>query len=117
MHVMRICESENLSLLEKRVATAFAFTHDSFYIRRIMEADIERPKKEAERIERTDPERAHQLRQEAARLEEKKQQQRAEHMSGGAENAKFLLGQIEHPSNSGVSLMSPMPDARRASLK
>ena len=105
-NIMKIAECENLSLSERRAATAFSFTHDSFYIRRIMGAEIERLYKEARECEETDPCRAQELRREAARLEEEKKQQRTEHMVGGANNAQHLLTQLKHPFDSAALLLT-----------
>src|SRR5512133_3730944 len=38
--VMGIAECEQLALSEKRIAVAFAFTHDTFFIPRIMKSTI-----------------------------------------------------------------------------
>jgi len=80
-NVMKIAEAENLTLSEKRIATAFTFTHDSFFIPRIMEQQV----REAATSELK------------ARLEKKKEEQRLQHMRGGAENAEFLLSRLMHP--------------------
>jgi len=105
-NIMKIAECETLSLSERRVATAFAFTHDSFYIPRIMEVEIERRYNEASKCEKTDPHRAQELRREAAELEEQKKQQRTEHMVGGANNARYLLTQLKHPFALATSLLT-----------
>jgi hypothetical protein len=43
-NVMRIAESEKLSLAHRRIATAFCFVHDTCLIKRIMEIEIDRLK-------------------------------------------------------------------------
>lgn len=86
-NVMRIAEAEGLSLSEKRIATAFAFTHDSFPILRIMEQEL--------RVATDDQKKA---------LKEEKRRQRKEHMEGGAENARFLLSRLRHPGTSSALL-------------
>jgi hypothetical protein len=68
-------------LSAKRIATAFAFTHDTFFIPRITEAMIGAEK---------DPERRKALLKE-------KEAQRDRHMAGGAENAVFILKGLKHP--------------------
>jgi hypothetical protein len=77
-NVMKIAEAENLTISEKRVATAFSFFHDAFFIRRIMEEEI----RAAERAGRQE---------EAEELRRKKKRQRYDHMAGGARNAERLL--------------------------
>lgn len=74
-NVMKIAEAENLPLSDRRIATAFTFTHDSHFIPRIMEQEI--------RDAKTD--------EQKRALEEKKEDQRQEHMRKGAENAESLL--------------------------
>jgi hypothetical protein len=106
-NAMRIAESEGLTLSERRVATAFAFTHDSYPIRRIMEADIECLKSEARTCRKTDPKRAKRLLQQAAALELEKKGQRNEHMKGGADNAEWHLSKLKRPSGSDC-LFSPI---------
>ncbi len=83
-NVMRIAEAEELSLRERRIATAFCFVHDTFFIRRIMDAEIEKLRK----MGRED---------EVKELERRKKTQREDHMKGGAANARFLLPQLQDP--------------------
>ncbi len=88
-HVLKIAESEGLSLTEKRIATAFAFVHDNYYIPRIMEEEI----RECERAG---------LHDKATALSKQKTQQRIEHMQRGAVNAGTLLHQLvrgDHPAS------------------
>ena len=71
-NIMRIAEKENLDLAERRIATAFAFMHDSHRItERMMEA--EEPSADA------------------------KAKQRREHMDCGARIARSLLLSLLHP--------------------
>lgn len=105
-NIMRIAEKEKLSLSEKRIATAFAFTHDTFPIRRIMEADIEDLLKKASKVEKTDPKRAEELRRQAEALKVEKGKQRKEHMKRGAENAEFLLSRLKRPDSPDDSLFT-----------
>ena len=81
-NVMRIAEAEGLCLSDKRVATAFAFTHDTFFIRRIMDASVRQASDE-----------------EKEELQRKKKAQRIAHMEGGARNAEFLLPQLMRPDS------------------
>jgi len=88
-HVLKIAESEGLSLAEKRIAAAFAFVHDNYYIPRIMEEEI----RECERAG---------LHDKAAALSKQKTQQRIEHMQRGAVNAGSLLRELMrsgHPAS------------------
>jgi hypothetical protein len=89
-NVMKIAEGEGLTLLEKRIATAFVFTHDSFSIPRIMEQSVRDAPDEQKR-----------------RLKEEKTRQRRQHMEGGAENAKFLLNQLKRPNDPATPLFRP----------
>jgi hypothetical protein len=106
-NVMIIAEDEfrgeklqdRLSL--KRIATAFAFTHDTFFIPRITEAMIEAEK---------DPERKKAL------LKEKKAQ-RDRHMEGGAKNAVFILKGLKHPNTNAELLSEREIDACEAIIK
>lgn len=82
-NVMRIAEAEGLTLRDKRVATAFSFTHDSFFIPRIMEQSIRDATGEQKEL-----------------LERDKTRQRQEHMEGGARNAEFLLSSLKRPDAS-----------------
>jgi hypothetical protein len=106
-NIIRIAESEGLNLSDKRVAIAFAFTHDSLFIPRIMEASILAIEEEADRMASRDSRRAAELRLEAAQLREEKKLQRARHMDGGARNAGFLLNQLTHPDHPGEPLLTP----------
>ena len=81
-NVMRIAEAEGLGISDRRVATAFAFTHDSFFIRRIMDHRIRGAGDE-----------------EKEKLNEEKRKQRIAHMQGGAKNAEFLLPQLRRPDS------------------
>lgn len=90
-NIMKIAEAdEHLSLSEKRIATAFAFIHDSFPIERIMEHDIGVATEEQKKL-----------------LNEEKNRQRREHMDGGAENAKYLLTRLRNPDAPTKSLLFP----------
>ena len=93
-NVMRIAEDERLSLTDRRVATAFCFTHDNYFIKRIMEEEI-RELEAKGHFEK------------AAELTELKKRQRLEHMQKGAENAGSLLSQLKHPQSTAVSLFTP----------
>jgi hypothetical protein len=84
-NVMKIAESEDLSLSERRIATAFCFVHDTFFIKRIMEEEIRQLEQKR-------------LTEEATELIRMKKNQRVDHMKGGAENTRFLLKQIKHPT-------------------
>lgn len=88
-NIMKIAEGEGLTLSEKRIATAFAFTHDSFPILRIMEQDMRAASDEQKK-----------------RLKEQKKRQRQQHMEGGAENARFPLSRLRHPNDPATSLLS-----------
>ena len=92
--VMKIAEAEGLSLSEKRIATAFCFLHDTYYIRRIMEAEIRSLQNQG-------------CYSAAAELTVRKTTQRAHHMKGGAENAAFLLRQLKHPDTADAALFVP----------
>jgi len=88
-HVLKIAESEGLSLAEKRIAAAFAFVHDNYYIPRIMEEEIRECKRAG-------------LHDKAAALSKQKTQQRIEHMQRGAVNAGSLLRELMrsgHPAS------------------
>jgi hypothetical protein len=84
-HVMKIAEAENLTISEKRIATAFSFLHDTIFIRRIMEEEI-RAAEQAGRVE------------EAKELRIRKKRQRYDHMAGGAANAARLLPTLIGPT-------------------
>jgi hypothetical protein len=90
-NVMRIAEAENLTLSEKRIATAFVFTHDTFFISRIMEQRIR---------DATTP-------QLKVQLEREKEEQRLRHMQGGAKNAEFLLTQLRDSDSPADLLYKP----------
>lgn len=98
-NLMKIAESEGLNLSERRIATAFTFTHDTFCIPRITEAMIRAVDIEISNVEQFEPNRASQLRNHAAQLREAKAQQRQTHMEGGARNAEFILSQLKHPDH------------------
>jgi hypothetical protein len=93
-NVMKIAESENLSVAEKRIAAAFSFLHDTFFIPRITEAMIRKIEGD---IPGADAEHARELQDQVAQLRQSKAQQRQAHMEGGARNAAFILGQIKQP--------------------
>ena len=90
-NVMKIAEAENLTFSEKRIATAFAFTHDTFFIPRIMEQQVR---------DATTPELK-------AQLEKEKEEQRLRHMQGGAKNTEFLLTQLRDPDSPADLLFKP----------
>ncbi|KAA3661180.1 MAG: hypothetical protein DWQ04_17215 [Chloroflexi bacterium] len=92
-NVMKIAESEQLSLTERRIATAFCFTHDSYFIERVMEEEIRALEKKGHINE-------------ADELTRMKKNQRMDHMKGGAENARFLLKQLKKPDSPTNSLFS-----------
>ncbi len=81
-NVMQIAEDEKLTLSEKRIATAFTFTHDSFFIPRIMEQSLRDASDEKKQ-----------------KLKDQKEEQRKQHMDGGAKKADFLLGQLTRPDS------------------
>jgi hypothetical protein len=89
-NAMKIAEAEELTLSEKRIAAAFAFLHDTFPIRRIMEQRVR---------EASEEERQH--------LEEEKERQRLQHMDGGAKNAEALLAQLKEPDSPAKLLFTP----------
>jgi hypothetical protein len=95
-NLMKIAEAENLTVSEKRTATAFAFTHDTYFIPRIMEQRVRDAKT---------PELK-------AQLEKEKVEQRIEHMQGGAKNAEFLLTQLRDPDTPADLLFEPDEIAR-----
>jgi len=99
-NVMRIAEDESLSLSDKRVATAFTFTHDSFFIPRVTEQQIR---------EATTPELK-------ARLEQEKERQRLRHMKVGAANADSLLRELKDPRAPEKLLFTPGEIARCVAL-
>jgi hypothetical protein len=89
-NAMKIAEAERLTLSEKRVATAFSFLHDTFFIHRIMEQRLREATEE-----------------EKQRLEEEKEKQRRQHMERGAKNTEFLLSQLRHPNVPADLLFTP----------
>jgi hypothetical protein len=93
--VLAIAEDEGLSLSEKRIAIAFAFTHDTHYIARITEKQIRQVREAAALLEGADPTRAAELHNHARDLETAKDRQRREHMEGGARNARLVLPALE----------------------
>lgn len=84
-NVMKIAEAEDLSLSDRRIATAFCFLHDTCFIKRIMEEDI----RKLERDGKTE---------EAEKMRTRKKNERTEHMKGGAENTGNLLKELKYPS-------------------
>ena len=88
-NIMKIAEAEQLTLSNRRIATAFAFTHDTSYIPRIAEA----------MIRAADGERKQQL-------EVDKKRQRTVHMKKGAANAREILGQLKDPRGAGDPLLT-----------
>lgn len=89
-NLMKIAEAEELALSEKRIAAAFAFLHDTFFIPRIMEQRVREASGE-----------------EKQRLEEEKERQRLQHMNGSARNAEILLAQLGHPDSTAQLLFTP----------
>lgn len=94
-NVMKIAEAEELTLSEKRIATAFSFVHDTFFIRRIMEQRVREATEE-----------------EKQELEKEKEKQRRQHMESGAKNTEFLLSQLRHPHSPADLLFTPEEIAR-----
>jgi hypothetical protein len=90
-NVIKIIEAENLTLSEKRIATAFAFTHDTFFIPRIMEQRV----RDAATVELKE------------QLAKDKEEQRLRHMQGGAQNAELLLNQLTDPDSPTNPLFQP----------
>jgi hypothetical protein len=88
-NVLRIAAAEGLSAAELRVAVAFSFLHDSYYIPRITEWQIRAAVRAAE--EEAPGERRSQLDQVARDLVVAKSQQRQRHMAGGAQQAERWL--------------------------
>lgn len=88
-NVLRIAAAEGLSPAELRVAVAFSFLHDSYYIPRITEWQIRAAVRAAEA--ESLGERRTQLQQVAQDLAAAKSQQRQRHMAGGAEQAERWL--------------------------
>lgn len=76
-NIMLLAESERRSFSDKKVATAFAFLHDSAFIHRITETEI----------------RAASSPEEKTRLRALKAEQRLQHMELGASNARAILSQ------------------------
>lgn len=89
-NIMRIAAAEELSLSDRRVAAAFAFTHDSFPIRRITDQSVRDAAPEQKE-----------------RLAGEKRRQRQLHMEGGAENARDLLGALRWPGGPDRPLLAP----------
>src|SRR5262245_5029940 len=87
--IMKIAEAERLTLSEKRIATAFAFTHDTVFISRITEAMTRAADEECKQ-----------------QLEAEKERQRTAHMEGGAANAREILGQLKDPGGAGDPLLT-----------
>ena len=107
-NIMKIAECEGLNLSDRRIATAFAFTHDSFYIPRIMEAQIRDLEERAAKVKDNDPNLAKELLRRASELRTEKKLQRTKHMEGGAKNAELLLPQLKDP----VDSLSPLLQAK-----
>lgn len=87
-NIMKIAEAERLTLSDRRIATAFAFTHDTSSVRRITEA----------MIRAADGERKQQLKAD-------KKRQRTVHMEEGATNARSILAELKHPRQAGAALL------------
>jgi hypothetical protein len=98
-NIMKIAEAERLTLSERRIATAFAFTHDTFFIPRITEAMTREADGESKK-----------------QLEADKKQQRVDHMKGGAANARFILAQLKDPRRAGAALLTDEEIARCADI-
>ncbi len=105
-NLMKIAESEGLNLSERRIATAFTFTHDTFFIHRITEAMIRAVDIEIRNTEQFEPNCVLELRKHAAQLREAKAKQRQAHMEGGARNAEFILSQLKHPDHPNELLLT-----------
>ncbi len=90
-NVLAIAEDENLSLPEKKVATAFTFIHDTCFIPRITEQHIREALTPELKIQ----------------LEKEKDSQRRRHMRVGAENAEGLLRELINPRAPAENLFSP----------
>jgi hypothetical protein len=88
-NILKIAEREELTLAEKRIATAFAFTHDTCFIPRITEAMIREADEESK-----------------PRLEAAKGQQRISHMAGGAANARFVLAELRDSVRAGDAFLT-----------
>jgi hypothetical protein len=89
-NVLKIAEHEGFPLSDKRVAVAFTFLHDTYFIPRITETMIRAARDEATRAE----------------LLAGKTRQRLEHMEGGAANARILLGRLKHPERPQETLLT-----------
>jgi hypothetical protein len=74
---MRIAEAENLPLTSKRAVAGFVFTHDSYPIARKTERMIREATPDL-----------------AKQLDQKKTQDRKDHMAGGAKNADALFREL-----------------------
>lgn len=89
-NVMRIAkdvfseEDKKTRLSKLRVATAFAFTHDTYSISRVTETVTDEVASSQARVQ----------------MQNEKLVQRLEHMKGGADNANFLLKRLKHPQTS-----------------
>ena len=82
-NVMKIAEAEDLSISDRRIATAFSFLHDTCFIKRIMEEEIRKLEREGKTKEADD-------------LRNKKKNARYDHMKGGAKNTKNLLQTLNY---------------------
>ena len=96
-NVLRIAAAEPLSGPELRVAIAFSFLHDAYYIPRITEWQIRAAWRAVDLA--TDPATRQQLETTAGELAISKTQQRQRHMAGGAQLARdWLLAPPSSPS-------------------
>jgi len=98
-NIMKIAEAERLTLSDRRIATAFAFTHDSDPIPRITEAQIRAADGERKQ-----------------RLEEAKKNQRIAHMERGAANAREILAELKDPRHAGAPLLKDEEIVRCADI-
>lgn len=89
-NVMKIAEAEDLSISDRRIATAFSFLHDTCFIKRIMEEEIRKLEREGK------PEEADELRS-------KKKSARHDHMRGGAKNTENVLPTLNYSSSQAPS--------------
>jgi hypothetical protein len=90
-NVMKIAEAEELSLSDRRIATAFCFLHDTCFIKRIMEEEIRKLEREGKT-------------EEAEKMRARKKNERTEHMKGGADNTGNALNELKY--------LSPKTDAK-----
>ena len=106
INCMKIGESEGLSLSERRIAAAFSFLHDTFFIPRITETMIRNIENEIDQSKTSRPDRAAELQKQVTSLKAEKSEQRYLHMAGGAKNAASILSQLKHPDHSAELLLS-----------